>query len=116
MPTLGHYAQIQTGCARTILRITRISSTSKVFRKSKLARRLLFFTCTSLNCKSRDRRFRMSELRDANAATENHQRTNERQEEKLKTQDLTRRTLLGVGSAGIAPVALASRAANAQER
>jgi oxalate decarboxylase len=58
----------------------------------------------------------MSESRDANAATENDQPTSERQEEKLKTQDLTRRTFLGVGSAGIATVALASLAADAQER
>jgi len=58
----------------------------------------------------------MSESRDANAAVENDHRTIEGPESKLKVQDFSRRTFLGVGSAGIATVALASLAANAQER
>src|SRR6266481_9483563 len=119
MPTLGHCAQIQTDCAPTILNIARallaFPAVQRFCRKSELARCLLH--------PSRDRLQvlwigdpLMSESRDANAAVENDHRTLAGQESKLKVQDFSRRTFLGVGSAGIATVALASLAANAQER
>src|SRR5882757_8565931 len=60
--------------------------------------------------------FKMRESTDVSPDTANDHRTIEGPESKLKVQDFSRRTFLGVGSAGIATVALASLAANAQER
>jgi oxalate decarboxylase len=57
----------------------------------------------------------MSESTDASAAAENEHRKSEPQGRKLTMQDLSRRTFLGVGSAGIATVALSALAANSQE-
>jgi oxalate decarboxylase len=58
----------------------------------------------------------MSESRDASAAAENEHRKSEPQGKKLTMQDLSRRTFLGVGSAGIATVALSALASNSQEK
>ena len=58
----------------------------------------------------------MSESRDASAAAESEHRKSEPQGKKLTMQDLSRRTFLGVGSAGIATVALSALAANSQEK
>lgn len=58
----------------------------------------------------------MRESRNACPDTESEPRTSERQEKKQNSTELSRRTFLGVGSAGIATVALASVTANSQEK
>src|SRR5260370_23800945 len=58
----------------------------------------------------------MSERKETKAAIEGDHRTSEQQESKTGTEGLSRRTFLGVGSAGLATAALASLAVNAQER
>ena len=58
----------------------------------------------------------MSEPEETKAAIEEDNRTNEQQESKRGTEELSRRTFLGVGSAGLATVVLAYLAANAQEK
>jgi len=58
----------------------------------------------------------MSEPKEIKARTEPTLRTSEPQEGKLSAEALSRRTFLGVGSAGLAGAALASLAVNAQER
>jgi oxalate decarboxylase len=60
--------------------------------------------------------FQMRESRNACPDTESEPRTSERQEKKQNSTELSRRTFLGVGSAGIATVALASVTANSQEK
>jgi oxalate decarboxylase len=62
------------------------------------------------------REIRMSEPEETKAAIEEDNRTNEQQESKRGTEELSRRTFLGVGSAGLATVVLASLAADAQEK
>lgn len=57
----------------------------------------------------------MSEQKEIKAGTE-RARASEQQESKPGTDGLTRRTFLGVGSAGLASAALASLAVNAQEK
>ena len=58
----------------------------------------------------------MNESKKLNAGTERNQRTSEPQENRPGTDELSRRTFLGVGSASLASAALASLAVNAQER
>jgi oxalate decarboxylase len=57
----------------------------------------------------------MSEPKEINAGTERNHRTSEQEESKPGTEGLSRRTFLGVGSAGLAGVALASLSVSAQE-
>src|SRR6266404_5602315 len=59
---------------------------------------------------------RMSEPKETKRAIETENRTSGQQESKPGTEELSRRTFLGVGSAGLASAALASLAVNAQER
>jgi oxalate decarboxylase len=58
---------------------------------------------------------RMSERKETEAGIEGDHRTSEQQESKPGTEGVSRRTFLGVGSAGLAGAALASLAVNAQE-
>jgi oxalate decarboxylase len=58
----------------------------------------------------------MSERKETDAGTAVENRTREQQESKSATEGFSRRTFLGVGSAGLASAALASLAVNAQER
>jgi oxalate decarboxylase len=58
----------------------------------------------------------MSERKETRAGIEGDHRTSEQQEGKPGTEGLSRRTFLGVSSAGLAGAALASLAVNAQER
>jgi oxalate decarboxylase len=58
----------------------------------------------------------MSEPREIKAGTARTPRTSEGQDSNPVTEGLSRRTFLGVGSAGLASAALASLAVNAQER
>jgi oxalate decarboxylase len=59
---------------------------------------------------------RMSELNETRPAIQDDIRRSEQQESKPDTEGLSRRNFLGVGSAGLATAALATLAANAQER
>src|SRR3984893_18302535 len=58
----------------------------------------------------------MTEPKETKPASEAENLTSGLQESKLGTEGLSRRTFLGVGSAGLASAALASLAVNAQER
>ena len=58
----------------------------------------------------------MSESRDAHAYSENDRWSYEPEEKNLRMQDVSRRTFLGVGSAGIATVALSALTANSQDK
>jgi oxalate decarboxylase len=58
----------------------------------------------------------MSERKDCNSAMEKNNRASEQQESQARAEGLSRRTFLGVGSAGLATAALTSLAASAQER
>jgi hypothetical protein len=58
----------------------------------------------------------MSDPRETKPAIEGDIRTTEPQGSKPGTEELSRRTFLGVGSASLATAALASLALNAQER
>jgi oxalate decarboxylase len=58
----------------------------------------------------------MSERKDSNFAIEENNPNSEQQESQTHAEGLSRRTFLGVGSAGLATAALTSLAANAQER
>ncbi len=58
----------------------------------------------------------MSERKQTNCAIEENNRASEQQESKTREEGLSRRTFLGVGSAGLATAAFTSLAANAQER
>src|SRR6266436_4474692 len=58
----------------------------------------------------------MSEPKETNSGVALENRTSEQQESKPGTDGVSRRTFLGVGSAGLASAALASLAVNAQDR
>src|SRR5712672_1372122 len=58
----------------------------------------------------------MSESNETKLAVDEHNRTREQLDVRRGAEELSRRTFLGVGSAGLATVALASLAANAQEK
>ena len=58
----------------------------------------------------------MSESEEINRAIQEDDRTSEQQESKAGMEELSRRAFLGMGSASLASVALASLAVNAQER
>jgi oxalate decarboxylase len=58
----------------------------------------------------------MSERNQTNSVIEENDRASEQQESKALAEGLSRRTFLGVGSAGLATAAFTSLAANAQER
>jgi hypothetical protein len=59
---------------------------------------------------------RMNELIESKSDTAGETRSKEQQESKSGAEGFSRRTFLGVGSAGLASAALASLAVNAQER
>src|SRR5258708_9130747 len=58
----------------------------------------------------------MNEPKESTSAIEGNDRAREQQDSKPGTDGVSRRTFLGVGSAGLASAALASLAVNAQER
>ena len=58
----------------------------------------------------------MSEPKETNPGVALENRTSEQQESKPGMEGLSRRTFLGIGSAGLASAALASLAVNAQDR
>ena len=58
----------------------------------------------------------MSEPKEPNSSIEVNNETSEPSESKPGTEGLSRRTFLGVGSAGLATAALASMAVSGQER
>jgi oxalate decarboxylase len=58
----------------------------------------------------------MNELIESKSDTAGETRSKEQQESKSGAEGFSRRTFLGVGSAGLASAALASLAVNAQER
>jgi oxalate decarboxylase len=66
--------------------------------------------------KTSDGETRMNEPKESTFAIEGNDQAHEQQDSKPGTEGLSRRTFLGVGSAGLAGVALASLAVNAQER
>src|SRR5260370_26007106 len=57
----------------------------------------------------------MSETNETKASTEVNDGTSESQEGKIATEGLSRRTFLGVGSAGLATATLAALTAHAQD-
>src|SRR5258708_22874000 len=58
----------------------------------------------------------MNEPKESTSAIEGNDQAHEQQDSKPGTDGVSRRTFLGVGSAGLASAALASLAVNAQER
>src|SRR5712692_3599359 len=58
----------------------------------------------------------MNEPKESKPTIAGENRTSEQQESKSGTEGFSRRTFLGVGSAGLASAALASLAVDAQER